>query len=33
LRPVVRGQINRVKGKIKIGRGYIVRELSEAEIK
>ena len=33
MRPVVRGQTNRYNGKIKIGRGFTVRELSEAGIK
>ena len=32
MRPVVRGQTNRYNGKIKIGRGFTVRELSEAGI-
>jgi large subunit ribosomal protein L13e len=33
LRPAVRGQTNRYNGKIKLGRGFTLRELREAGIK
>jgi len=33
LRPAVRGQTNRYNGKIKLGRGFTLRELAEAGIK
>ncbi len=33
MRPVVRGQTNRYNGKIKVGRGFTVRELNEAGLK
>ncbi len=33
MRPAVRGQTNRYNGKIKLGRGFTVRELQEAGVK
>jgi large subunit ribosomal protein L13e len=33
LRPAVRGQTNRYNGKIKLGRGFTVRELREAGVR
>ena len=33
MRPAVRGQTNRYNGKIKLGRGFTVRELREAGVR